>query len=62
LHLDFCCISDAHILRRKRFLFDFSQFLIVAECIANSEPNARRSSFAFPYSNAHKQRYGYQSG
>jgi hypothetical protein len=49
-------------MRRKRFFFDLREFPAIHQCIANSEPNARHGSFAFPYSNAHKQRYGYQSG
>jgi hypothetical protein len=60
LHRDFCSVSDAHILRRKRFLFKLGQFFVVAECIANSD--ARHCSFAIAHSNAHQQRYSHQSG
>jgi hypothetical protein len=60
LHRDFCSVSDAHILWRKRFLFDLGQFSVIIQSDADS--NARHGSFAFAHSNAHQQRYGNQSG
>jgi hypothetical protein len=60
LHVDVCSVSDAHVLRWKRFLFDLGQFRLIVKSIADSD--ARHGSFAFTHADAHQQRHYTQSG